>query len=90
MNLFAPPVRAAAAVWALLFVWMGAGCVLNALRCRRLHCYISGPAFLVGALAALLIALDVAGPHMLGNVVSFTLVAALLSFLPEIARRNFA
>ena len=34
---------------AVLFLWMGAACSLNALRCRRLHCMIAGPAFLIGA-----------------------------------------
>jgi len=28
-------------------------CVLNARRCHRLHCYISGPVFLLGAVAPL-------------------------------------
>lgn len=38
-------------VWALAFATMGLGCVRNALRCRRLHCYFTGPLFL--ALAGL-------------------------------------
>ncbi|MHB8755508.1 MAG: hypothetical protein ACYC92_11210 [Candidatus Acidiferrales bacterium] len=36
----------------------GALCVANAVRCRRLHCYITGPVFLAGAL---LTALNAAG-----------------------------
>src|SRR5262245_20692028 len=34
--------RENAAVWAVAFVWMAAGCFLNALRCHRLLCYFSG------------------------------------------------
>ncbi|MHB8413143.1 MAG: hypothetical protein ACYDDI_14520 [Candidatus Acidiferrales bacterium] len=36
----------------------GALCVANAVRCRRRHCYITGPVFLTGALLS---ALDAAG-----------------------------
>lgn len=43
------PVRGA--LWAAAFATMGGGCARNALRCRRLHCYFTGPLFL--ALAAL-------------------------------------
>jgi hypothetical protein len=89
-SLFSLTVRTAAVVWALVFAWMGAGCVLNALRCHRLHCYISGPAFFLGALAAALIAARLLGPHAIGNVVSATLAAVLLSFVPEIVWRKYA
>jgi len=44
-----PPVRGL--MWTLAFATMGFGCVRNALRCRRLHCYFTGPLFL--GLAAL-------------------------------------
>jgi hypothetical protein len=88
-NFFALPARGIALIWVILFVWMGAGCVLNARRCHRLHCYISGPAFLLGAAilglsAAGLLAL---GPHALNNIVGATLVVALLSFIPEIWKK---
>jgi len=36
----------------------GVLCVANAVRCRRLHCYITGPVFLAGALLS---ALNAAG-----------------------------
>ena len=68
---------------------MGTGCVLNAIRCRRLHCYISGPAFLLGALAAGLFGLG-AVPQTLNNIVSATLGIVLLSFVPEIVWRRYA
>ena len=48
---FALSARATAVVWMVSFLWMGTGCILNAVRCRRLHCYISGPVFLTGAAA---------------------------------------
>jgi hypothetical protein len=78
--------RAAALVWLVSFLWMGTGCALNARRCRRLHCYISGPAFFLGAAALALSVAGVAlwGPHSLNNIVGITLSVALLSFLAEI------
>lgn len=47
-----PPVRGV--IWALAFGTMGLGCVRNALRCRRVHCYFTGPLFLALAGLALL------------------------------------
>jgi len=40
--------------WSLAFATMGLGCVRNALRCRRLHCYFTGPLYLTLAGLSLL------------------------------------
>jgi hypothetical protein len=84
-NFFAISARATALVWMVSFLWMGSGCILNARRCHRLHCYISGPAFFLGAAALALLAAGDAllGPHSLNNIVGLTLTVALLSYLPE-------
>lgn len=37
-----------ALVWAAALAWMGLGCILNARRCHRRHCYLSGPILLAG------------------------------------------
>ena len=52
-------------IWPVLLAFMGAACLLNARRCGRLHCFITGPFFLVLALLALLYGLDIVplGPH---------------------------
>jgi hypothetical protein len=90
-NYFASTPRNIALVWMASFVWMGTGCVLNARRCHRLHCYIAGPAFLLGAVALVLFASGIAllGPHSLNSVVSITLTVALLSFVPEMIWRRY-
>lgn len=82
--------RAAALVWMVLFGWMGTGCILNARRCHRLHCYISGPAFFLGAAALALFAagIPLLGLHSLNNVIAITLATALLSFVPEMIWRK--
>ena len=89
-NFFTLSPRATAIIWMVSFVWMGTGCILIARRCHRLHCYISGPAFLLGAAALGLVA---AGITVLGpphNIVGVTLSVALLSFVPEMIWRKYA
>jgi len=44
----------AAFTWPPLLVLMGAACLVNARRCGRLHCFITGPFFLLLALVSLL------------------------------------
>lgn len=83
--------RVAAAIWTVSFTWMGAGCILNAIRCRRLHCYIAGPVFVLSSLAELFVAV---GSHLFGahaetNIVSAALVLALISFVPEMIRGRY-
>ena len=42
------------AIWASCLSVLGFGCISNAMRCGRLHCYFTGPFFLVMAVASLL------------------------------------
>jgi len=70
--------------WAGAFAWMGTGCVLNARRCARLHCFISGPVLWLGVIAAALVGIGiVSAPHALEDVVDATVILAALSWLPE-------
>ena len=46
-------------VWPVLLTFMGAACLLNARRCGRIHCYITGPFFLLLAGVALLYGIGV-------------------------------
>ena len=36
-------------LWIPAFLVMGVACVVNAARCGRLHCYVTGPIFLLAA-----------------------------------------
>jgi hypothetical protein len=73
-------------VWVVALAIMGASCVVNALRCGRVHCYVTGPFFLALAIVALLygigvIPLGTNGWNLIGGVV---LIGALvLCCLPE-------
>ena len=86
------PFRLSAAVCAVAFAWMATGCLLNARRCHRVHCYISGPVLLLGAVIAAAVAtgiVDIGSPAF-SNAVSAILVLALLSFVPEIVWKRYA
>lgn len=83
-NFRHPPLAWTSAIWAVALAWMGTGCGLNALRCRRRHCFLAGPVLWLGAIAAGLVALGVlSGGNVLGEVVNGTLSVAALSFLAE-------
>ena len=73
-------------VWPSVLGWMGAACLLNARRCSRLHCYLTGPYFLLLGVVALLHGLDV---FPLGPTGWQVMLAALviggtfLTYVPE-------
>ena len=74
-------------VWVAALGTMGAACVGNAVRCGRLHCYITGPFFLLMSMLTLLLGL---GVLRLGrnawSVIGWTILAgsAVLCCVPEL------
>ena len=73
-------------VWTVALVTMGVACIVNALRCGRVHCYLTGPFFLLMALIALSYGLGIL--HLGGNgwnlLGLMTLIGAIaLWCLPE-------
>jgi len=46
--------RIAMIVWPVAFLIMGVACVANARRCGRVHCYFTGPLFLVASVLSAL------------------------------------
>ena len=76
-----------AALWAVALTTMGIGCVVNALRCGRVHCYATGPFFLLMAAVAVLYGLGIAplGPRGWNTIALVTLVGGVtLYYLPEV------
>jgi hypothetical protein len=68
-------------------MWMGLACVVNALRCGRIHCYLTGPFFLLMAVATVLhgsakLSLGANGWWWLGLTLIFV-GGGLLWYLPE-------
>ncbi|MEX0829362.1 MAG: hypothetical protein WD032_03905 [Nitrospirales bacterium] len=41
-------------IWSGALLWMGAACVLNAARCGRTHCHVTGPYFFLLAMGTVL------------------------------------
>lgn len=79
------PLSAIIALMSGAFLWMGLACVLNARRCRRRHCFYSGPIFIIGAIAVLLVGFEIIslGRDGLTMVVAATLTLALSTYLKE-------
>ncbi len=42
------PVAPIVLIMAGTYIWMGVGCIINAMRCGRLHCYLAGPVMVLG------------------------------------------
>ena len=73
-------------VWAGALSVLGTACTINAGRCGRVHCYVTGPFFLVMVVVALLYGTGVLplGKHG-WNLIGMTILvgAVALSCLPE-------
>ena len=65
--------------------WMGIGCLINAQRCKRRHCYLASPVLLAGALGVLLVGFEIVdiGPDGLNYVVWGSGLLVGLTFIPE-------
>ena len=73
-------------IWTVALGVMGTACIVNALRCRRVHCYVTGPFFLVMALVTLFYGLGVMPLGRNGwNLIGLTILvgAVALCCLPE-------
>lgn len=68
------------------FTWMSVGCLINARRCKRRHCYLSGPVLLAGAASILLVGFEIVdlGRGGLNYVIWGTFLLVGLTFIPEI------
>ena len=66
---------------------MGGACAVNAMRCGRIHCYVTGPFFLLMAVVALLYGIGVVPFGAKGwNLIGLTILvgAVALCCLPEL------
>ena len=65
--------------------WMGIGCLINAARCGRLHCKVSGPIFLVGSIGILIDSFGLWTPsgQFLMEIFWVTVLMALSTYILE-------
>ena len=74
------------AIWACALTTMGIACSANALRCGRVHCYLTGPFFLIMALLVALYGVGIAPLGARGwNIIAFAILigAVVLCCAPE-------
>ena len=84
VGFFAGPWRRP--LWIVSLTVLGFACLLNAARCGRLHCYLTGPFYLLGALAVIASARGVVPLGDYGWLwIGLTIVIGgnLLTYLPE-------
>ncbi len=80
------PFEVTVTIIAMTVAWMGLSCVVNAFRCGRLHCKVSGPIFLIGAIAIIVsgFGLISAPGTYLNEIVWGTFTLALSTYLLEL------
>ena len=74
-------------VWVAALTTMGIGCLVNALRCGRVHCYATGPFFLLVAAVTILYGFGIVrlGARGWNTIAIVTLVGGIaLYYLPEV------
>ncbi len=73
-------------VWPAMLTFMGVACGLNARRCGRIHCYVTGPFFLLLAGLALLYGMGVLplGAHGWSTLAAVLIIGTIaLICVPE-------
>jgi hypothetical protein len=70
-------------LWIPAFLLMGIACLVNAARCGRLHCYFTGPLFLLAAVYVVLAEFSLV-PMRPGIFLDVVLLMTVLAFLAEL------
>jgi hypothetical protein len=86
VGIFVPAARAA--LWIPSFTIMGVACLVNARGCGRLHCHITGPVFLLGAIASVLDALAVVSIDW-KLVIAATAIGTVIAYALEWTRGKY-
>jgi hypothetical protein len=75
-------------LWAPALLAAGTACLINAARCGRLHCYFTGPLFLLAAGVTLLRSLGIA-PIRWNWILWALFVGTPLAHVPEWIRGKY-
>jgi hypothetical protein len=75
-------------LWTPAFIVAGVACVVNATQCGRVHCYITGPLYLLAAVASVLAGMGFVPlrPSWIGGAV---LGGTILAYVPEWVRGTY-
>lgn len=77
-----------AALWIPSFAVMGVACLVNARGCGRLHCFVTGPLFLIASIATALDALAIVTISWITVLVG-TVMGTLLAYSLEWLRGKY-
>ena len=75
-------------LWAPAFAVAGVACVVNAAQCGRLHCYITGPLYLLAAVATLVAGMEFV-PLRTSWIGGAVVGGTILAFVPEWVRGKY-
>jgi hypothetical protein len=79
------PLMVIGIIWMGSLIWMGISCLRNARSCGRMHCFYSGPYFLICGAVALAIGMGWWQAVSINGLGLFLLVATpLVCVLPEV------
>ncbi|PCH69443.1 MAG: hypothetical protein COC01_01455 [Bacteroidetes bacterium] len=69
-------------IWGIAFIWAGIGCTINARHCKRVHCYFTGPLYLILGIISLLVYAQVISIEWIYLLI-IAIAGTILSFIPE-------
>ncbi|MFQ5351756.1 MAG: hypothetical protein ACE5D3_01630 [Candidatus Binatia bacterium] len=75
-------------VWTVGFTIMGVACLANARGCGRLHCFLTGPLYLLGAGASVLRGFDAISIESRW-VLYAMIIGTVLAYVPEWVRGQY-
>ena len=75
-------------LWTPALLVAGGACLFNAARCGRFHCHITGPLYLIAAVATVLVGLEVVALQW--NWIALWIVGGtVLAYVPEWMRGKY-
>ena len=75
-------------LWTPALLVAGVACVVNATRCRRVHCYVTGPLYLLAAVATVLAGTDLV-PLRWSWIGCSLIVGTVVAYVPEWIRGKY-
>ena len=75
------PVPIRAVIWTVALLWMGTACILNARRCGRTHCRLTGPYYLAMIAPVLILASGIISADFYGWLVLGVLILGGSKFI---------
>lgn len=75
-------------LWTPALVVAGGACLFNAARCGRCHCHITGPLYLIAAVASVLVGLELVALEW-SWIALWIVGGTVLAYVPEWVRGKY-